>query len=391
MNELELIIKIYVWLGIDLRAKSVKTRIGRILQLVQCVSCVSFPLFLHVSAIFLQVVIISEMETIDYSVFLDTLLIFVPCFLWWSIFKQRNSIRFLLQFMLQVKQRHIQLKNSSKNFIIGAIMYWSTFMIFSLFMTLVRHNLIYSDKDISFSWGHSSFCTNSECRWRNITKLCLFHAQELLMSFLFFIMYFSLCCNIINILEYYIKTLKQLYDSCSSQILRTFLMEYEQVVKFAKAFSSIFSLPLLLFVCYVMCNLSMLFLDILSAQDKTYFGVIDVVFQTISFVGITAVLCFCADEIPTRVDVFKEVLYDLKAGGRFKNNLDDINIIDVVLNRETLIITVFRMIQFDRSFLLKLIAAVFAHSVIYHQLSEMKQLDKCENVTSYSEVNTINT
>lgn len=379
MNELELIIKIYMWLGIDLRTKSVKTRIGRILQRVQCVS---FPLFLHVSAIFLQVVIIDETKIIDYSVFLDSLLIFVPCVLWWSIFKQRNSIRFLLQFILKLKERHIQLKNSSKNFIIGAIMYWSTFMIFTLFMTLVRHNLIYSDKDISFSWGQSSFCTNSECRWRNITKLIIFHAQELLMSFLFFIMYFSLCCNIINILNYYIKTLTQLHDGFDSRILHTFLKEYEQVVKFAKTFSNIFSLPLLLFVCHVMCNLSMLFLDILSAEDKTYFGVIDVVFQTISFVGITAVLCFSADEIPTKIDAFKEVLFDLKAGGWYKNKLDDINIIDVVLNRETLIMTVFRMIKFDRSFLFKLIAAVFAHSVIYHQLSEMKQLDKCENVTS---------
>lgn len=174
----------------------------------------------------------------------------------------------------------------------------------------------------------------------------------------------------------------QLNDGCDSHILRTFLIEYEQLVKFAKTFSNIFSLPLLLFVCCVTCNLSMLFLDILSAQDKTYFGVIDVVFETISFVGITAVLCFSADEIPTKIDVFKEVLYDLKAGGRYKNKLDDINIIDVVLNRETLVITVFRMIKFDRSFLLKLIAAVFAHSVIYHQLSEMEQLDKCENVTS---------
>lgn len=113
MNELELIIKIYVWLGIDLRTKSVKTCIGRILQVLQYVS---FPLFLHVSAIILQVVITGERITSIglsiYSVFLDASLIFIPCVLWWSIFKERNSIRLLLQFMLQVKQRHIQLKKT---------------------------------------------------------------------------------------------------------------------------------------------------------------------------------------------------------------------------------------------------------------------------------------
>lgn len=376
MNELELIIKIYVWLGIDLRTKSVKTCIGRILQVLQYVS---FPLFLHVSAIILQVVITGERITSIglsiYSVFLDASLIFIPCVLWWSIFKERNSIRLLLRFMLQVKQRHIQLKKSFKNFIIGATMYWSAFMIFTICLTLVRHNLIYSDTNLSFACGNSSFCMNIERQWRDITKHCILHEQELLMPFLFSIMYFSLCCNMINIFDYYLNTLMQLNNGCDSQILRIFLIEYEQVVKYAKTFSNIFSLPLLWFVFYVICNVSLLFLDILSFRDKTYFDIIDSVFGTISFVGITAVLCFSADEIPIRVDTFKEVLYDLKADGRFKNNLDLTDIIDVILNRETLSITIFRMIHFDRSFILKLIAAVFAHSVIYYQLSQIEKTE----------------
>lgn len=88
-----------------------------------------------------------------------------------------------------------------------------------------------------------------------------------------------------------------------------------------------------------------------------------------------AVLSFCADKLPLKICIFKKALYDFKADRLFKNNLELIDIIDIVLNWETLPITVFRMIQFDRCFLFNAIAAIVAHSVIYYQLTDKEKTE----------------
>lgn len=370
MNELELIGQIYVWLGIDLLKKFGKIRFRKVLQLFQCVL---FPAFLHICALILLLIIIQDrIKRINYSFFLDTLLILLPCVMWWSVYNHRSAIRFLVEFILQIKEKHTQLKYFSKLFIISATTYWSALMISPVVSRVVKHSLFYSNQNTSFANTTNSSCMNISCHWKNITKEFVLQQQQRLMPFLFFILYFSICNNVIKILDYNAKTLVKLNENYDSRIIRTFFKNYLEILKFAEKLAESFSLPLLWFVWHAMCIMSYVFLDILSFKDETYFQIIDIFFETISSFGYIAVLSFTADEIPMRVNYFKEILYNLKTEKVFKSNLDLIDIIDIVLNRETVSMTVFKMIHFDRSFFLKSVAAVVAHSVIYYQMIEMK-------------------
>lgn len=178
-----------------------------------------------------------------------------------------------------------------------------------------------------------------------------------------------------KILDCYQKTLLQLNVGYDNQILLTFLKEYIEIVKCAEKLADIFSLPLLWFVWQVMCYISLLVLDILSLNVPTYFNIIYIFITTISLVGIIVALSFCADGIPMRVDIFKKTLYDIKIDRLYKSSLDLNDIIDIVLSRQTLSITVFRMIHLDRCFFLKMIATILAHSIIYIQLSEIETVE----------------
>lgn len=362
MNELELIRQMYLWLGINLCNKSVKILSGKILQVFRNLF---FPICLHGTAILLQVIITVDMkENNAYNTFLNTFLNFLPCALWWSIFNRRNSIRALMKFVFQAKERHKQLKNSFI-FFIGATIYWSAFMISSFMTPVVQCSLIYFNNNATLAIGKNSLW----CHCRNFLKDIILHLQLQLMPFLFAILYFSICINIIKIFDDYLKTLVKLSGDCDGQFLDAFLKEYVDIVKHAESVAKIFSLPLLWFVLHVLCMISFLFLDALAFKDKNYLDINGVI-EAISFVLLIAVLSLCADEIPVRVHTFKEILYDLKTDRLFKKHLDLNDIIDIVLNRETLSTTVFRMIPFDRCFLLKSIAVIVAHSVIYYQMTE---------------------
>lgn len=94
MNELEFVRQMYLWLGIKLCNKSVTICNRKILQELE-LRMVFFPICLHSTAIFLQLITITDIAKFKaYDMFLNTLLICLPCALWWSLFKNRNSIRF---------------------------------------------------------------------------------------------------------------------------------------------------------------------------------------------------------------------------------------------------------------------------------------------------------
>lgn len=370
MNELELIRQIYVWLGIDLLKKSAKIRCRKALQLFQCVL---FPVFLHICALFLLLIIIQDrIKRINYALFLDILLVLLPCFMWWSVFNHRSAIRFLMEFILQVREKHTQLKHFSKLFVISATTYLFALMISPVLSRVVKHSLFNSNENTNFANSTNSSCMNISCHWKNITKEFLLQQHQRLMPFLFFILYFSICHNVIKVFDYHTKTLVKLNDNCDIQTMRTFFKNYLETLKYVEKLAKSFSLPLLWFVWHAMGIMSLVFLDILSFKDGTYFQIIDIFFETMSSVGYIVVLSFIADEIPMRINSFKEILCNLKTEKVFENNLDSIDIIDIVLNKETVSITIFKMIHFDRSFFLKSVAAVVAHSVIYYQMIEMK-------------------
>lgn len=357
----------YLWLGIKLCNKSVIICNRKILQELE-LKIVFFPICLHSTAIFLQMITIADVAKFKaYDMFLNTLLIFLPCAMWWSLFKNRNSIRLLIKFLLQTKKRRTHLKNSFI-LIIAFTIYWFSFMTSLIITAAIRCNLIYSNNNAILANDENSVW----CQWRHITKHIILHLQLELMPFLFAILYFSICINMIKIFDDYIKTLVKLKCNCNVRNLHVFLGDYVELVKYAGKFGKIFSVPLLWFVWHVLCIIALLFLDTLSFNNKTYFDIIDAILETISFILIIAILSVCADQISLKAHTFKEILYDLKTDRLLENNLIFNGIIDIVLNRENISITLFRVIHFDRCFLLKSIAAIVAHSVIYYQLTEEK-------------------
>lgn len=374
MNELELIIRIYECLGIDLNNKSFKRCTRKVFSIVKNLF---FPLFLHINVILIQVLThkFGKKISINYATFLDLITYLLSCVLWWSIYNQRNFIRLLIQSISQVNNRY-KLENTLIYFIIGGTIYWSAIIASLVIVTScdLKRSSVRSDINVSSVNGNASFFMSFECRWIRIIQETLSHAQQLLMPFLFAILYFSICFNVIKILDYYKSKFVSMKENCDRQMLHSFLKEYVVIIKYVDKISEIFSLPLLWFVWNVMCNISLVFLDILSVK-QTFFHIIDTIISTVSIVGMIAVLSFCADKLLLKICIFKKALYDFKADRLFKNNLELIDIIDIVLNWETLSITVFRMIQFDRCFLFNSIAAIVAHSVIYYQLTDKEKTE----------------
>lgn len=377
MNEFKIIGQIYIWFGIDIFNKPVERGIKKILHVLRNIF---FPFLLHINVIFLQFITANKFHNktfFSYSKLLDFIMVLLPCALWWSIYNERNSMRLLIQLLSHVKERYKIFKKSLKIFVFGAIIYWSAFTV-SLIITsgcILERSFIHSNNNMSSTNGNTDIFLNVECKWRNITREFILHLQELLMPLLFSILYFTVCYTMIKILDCYQKTLLQLNVDSDSQILLAFLKEYLVIVKCAEKFADIFSLPLLWFVWQVMCYISLVFLDTLSLKSPTYFNIIYIFLTTTSLVVIIIALSFCADEIPLRVDVFKKALYDIKIDRLFKSSLDLTDIVDIILNRQTLSITVFRMFHFDRCFFLKMIATILAHSVIYIQLSEVETVE----------------
>lgn len=378
MNELKILGQIYIWLGIDILNKPVERSRRKILHVLRNVF---FPFLLHINVIFLQFITANKFQDktfFSYSKILDFIMVLLPCSLWWSIYNERNSVRLLIQLILHVKERYKIFNKTLKIFIFGAIIYWLTFTVSSIITSgcILERSFIHSNNNISSNSGNNSFLLNVKCKWKNITRESMLHLQELLMPFFFAILYFTICYAINKILDCCHKTLLQLNVGYDSQIVLAFLKEYIEIVKCAEKFADIFSLPLLWFIWQVMCYISLVFLDTLSLKVPTYFNIIYIFITTISFVGIIVALSFCADEIPMRVDAFKMALYDMKIDRLFKSRLVELtDIIDIELNRQTLSITVFRIIRFDRCFFLKMIATILAHSVIYIQLSETETVE----------------
>ena len=373
MNGLELIRNIYIWLGIDLLDKSAKNSTRKILSGLKKTY---FPLFLHLNVIFIKLLDEREfkmMNLISYCKILDFLMFLLPCSLWWSLYSRRNDIRLLMQFISKIKGHFIQPQRNLKLFIIGAIIYWSIFMI-SSFVTsnpVARCIFLYYNKNVSFIGSNSSISEYNLCYWRKAIKDIFLHIQELLMPFLFSILYFAVCYNFIKIFKYYLAKITDQHDCCDKEILRLILIEYVKGVKYVERFAIIFTLPLFWFSWHVVCNISLLFLDFLSLKIVTYFSVIYNSFMIISLTGIIATLSFCADEIPVSINEFKRSVYDIKTDRLLKNNLELSDLMDIVLNRETVSITIFRIMHFDRSFLFKMIATIIANAVIYHQLTQI--------------------
>lgn len=371
MNELKILKQIYIWIGIDLFNKSVEGSRKKILHVLRNIF---FPFLLHINVIFLQFISAKKFQDktfLSYSKILDFVMVLLPCALWWSIYNERNSLRLLIQLILHIKDRCKAPFKCLNTFAFTATIYLSTFTVSSIIISgcKLERSSIHSNNNISIN-ANTSFSLNIKCKWASITKESMLHLQELLMPCFFSILYFSICYAINKILDCYQKTLLQLNIGCDSQILLAFLKEYIEIVKCAEKFADIFSLPLFWFVWQMMCYLSLMFLDILSLRVSTNFNIIYIFITTISLVGIIVALSFCADGIPMRVGVFKRTLYDIKIERLFESNIELRDIIDIVQNRETLSITVLRMIHFDRCFFLKMITTILAHSVIYFQLSE---------------------
>lgn len=372
MNEFEVIGKIYIWLGIDLFNKSAMNSTRKILQVLQNLT---FPFFLHINVIFLQLLDIYEFQMRDlmkYYKILDFLMAIFPCALWWSIYNQRNAIWFVIQFILKVKENNKELKNSLKIVIISATVYWFVFTAFSGIIAgcVLERCFIYSDANITDC--NSTFHINIKCELKKTTKDFFIHIQQLLMPFFFSILYFSISYNMAKILKLYQKRISEQNACYETEILFHILKEYIDLTKNAEKFAELFSLPLLWFSLQVICNIALIFVDILSFSDVTYLVVVNWFFVLVSLAGLISILSFCADEIPMRINDFKRALYDLKADRVFsKNNLETGDVIDIALNRESVSITIFRIMDFNRCFLLKSIATVVAHAVIYHQLVQV--------------------
>lgn len=179
----------------------------------------------------------------------------LSCALWGSIYNQRNSIRVLIQSTSQAKYRY-KVKNTLICFIISVSVYWSAFMASSVITTSceLKRSFVRSDINVSFLDGNISSFMNMECKWIRITQEILSHLQQLLMPFLFAILFYSICFNVITIRDYYKTKFVLLKGSCNSQILRAFLKEYVDIMKYAETFSETFSLPLFWFVWNVMCT-----------------------------------------------------------------------------------------------------------------------------------------
>lgn len=375
MNELEFIILIYKFFGINLNNKCEQQRYTR--KVFSIMQNLFFALFLHINVIVIQVLTheFGNKIAINYATFLDLIIYLLSCALWWSIYNQRNSIRLLIQLISKVNNRY-KLKNTLIYFIIGMIIYWFVLIVSSIIFTSCELNSssALSDTNVSSFSGNASSAISFECKWILTIKEVLSHVQQLLMPFLFIILYFSICFNVIKILHFYKTKLMSMEENGGSQILRTLLKESIDVIKCTNSILKTFSLSLLWFVSNVMCSISLDLLAILSLK-LTFPHIIAVMFKMVSMVGMIAILTFCADKLSQKIDVFKKALYNFKANRLFKNNLELIEIMDIVLNWETLPITIFRMTELDRRFLFNSITAIFVLSLTYYQLIDKQQTE----------------
>ena len=370
MDELKLVRKMYIWLGIDLLHGSSKNNTWKTLSGLKNLS---FPFFLLLNVIIIQLLKKNKFQTTDLVKFeksLDFVIILLPCALWWSLYRRKNAIRFLIQSISKMKENY-ELKINLKFFISGVIIYCCILIFFSSITCgcVLERRLIYHYKNENFADSNTSIRKKIVCEWRKLTREIFLHIQELLMLFFFSVLYFAICYNFIKIFKFYNRRINGQIGCCDKETLRAILIEFIKVVKYTEKFADIFSLPLLWFSWLEICVILLLFLDILFFKVATYLITMYVFFMAISLSGIVTVLSFSADEIIVSINEFKKSLYDIKTERQLKNNQELSNVIDIVLNRETVTITVFRIMNFDRCFLFKVIATIIAHSVIYHQLT----------------------
>lgn len=383
MDDLNLVSQIFLFLGIDVTDAKERTNFKKIVRLLPKIC---FPLFLHLNVIIYAFILHGPAFDITFDImygrFLDFLMISIPCALWWSVYIHKNSITFLIQKVLHSKKKCENAREFSNLIIVISIIYWLFLILFMAVTAAFREGDSCSveinsnttkDKAVENMTDENTCNTTTSVSFKSnvfIKELIQF-IQQLLLHFLFAILYMTIGCNLIKCLKFYQNKLSQLHESNGEQPLRMDLQEYLSVLKSAETFAEIFSIPTFFFILQMILQLCIYCLDFLIIKTFHAFLIAHAIMTIISLIVLTIVFSFFAAEIPLKIAKVKMVLNDVVADQLLQNVSNNKEMIEALLSRETVSVSACNMFSINRSFFLKAMTAVIVYSLIYYHASEM--------------------
>lgn len=318
-----------------------------------------FPLILHLNIIYLLWSNYDEMSIYKYDSILDTLMFILPCIIWWLIRRQKYSIKYIILQLVHFKRR----RNDKKNSLIVIVnsLLLTPFLII-LVMTVVN---ICSNENLALS-NHTI-----HCRKQDFLRRFSMISQQFFIPMLFSILYFAICYNLTENFKYYKGKFDNLYNNPNEKILHISLREFLEVIKCAEKFSDLFSTPSFILLWQVFSCLSLVFLDVLTFEHFNILKLLLLFLTVFSLIGMTAIITFSASEISLKIASIRRILNDLRAAHLFRKwNTCNSETIDIILNRENVVLSACNVYTFDRLFVLKLVAIMIAHTVIYYQINQ---------------------
>lgn len=295
----------------------------------------------------------------NYATFLNASLAIMPIMLWFSMVTKAKQIR---RFFLLLKETSTNLPNSKMAGRVNQFLITGIFFPCLIFLVDLFKNKLGLTQAIK-----------TEPIYDNLLLiLWIFHEQTI--SFIMTVLYCVTCKLFLHQLRIYQKKFTRLLKgNPPANVLFSLLEDYLRTFKCIECFQETFST----YVFYVMWQnivyMAFVALIVVSKKDIDIpfgLGLQMVLFLTYSFciIGVVTVL---AAAIPTEMRRVKAILLDpsISCMRMLQKQTDCKDRWKVILKRDIIAMTACGVFVLDRTFPMKCVAAIVAHSVIIYQIA----------------------
>ncbi|GBO29704.1 hypothetical protein AVEN_72795-1 [Araneus ventricosus] len=304
-----------------------------------------FPLFLLCNLFYCWYTTISH-GAMSYATFLDTVIPFLTTVLWLVLYLQRNSLKSLLGEIARTTSMVSVSESRYLPFGVNAGLFLTFFSpVFLMLMRVAQRIQIYS---IDF----------------------FRYLQELIFPSIVTILYTSLCYILLQNLRSCKDMIHTKLDISCSMTVRKLKNTFLKIVKGIEAFEDLFSIVAFIIMLKNFCVVSFIITDMITYENWITALWLEATSYLVFVFLSTGVLTIFASNIPLEMLRIQSTFLDkLSEQSHEDGILNNEKQIIFLLQRDTCVLTAWKLFSFDRGFLLKAVVTVVVHVVAFNQLT----------------------
>ncbi|KAF8789412.1 hypothetical protein HNY73_007351 [Argiope bruennichi] len=339
LGKLLLILKLT---GIPISESSNSSRQGYLLDYLLKLC---YPIFLHLSCLYLWYATISE-GGLEYATIIDVILPVLPCFMWLLLRKQK-ALKWFLADLSNITSKNF---TSHNRFLLYCTNLALCFIfIYPLLLIALR------------------IIVGNVMNVREVFRIL----QEAVFPCIMVITYVSICYVLLQNFRFYKKMFHKKLDLACSTDMKNTMKDYLNIIKNVEIFDNLFCNVTFVLLLQALCIITILVIDMMVVEDFVAMILFEALCEFIFIFVTLGIMSFCAGNISIEMAAIKSVLFEKMF---YQLNQDScINYekhINFLLKKDACILTAGKAIAFDRGFLLKafvfiIIEVIFICEVVF--------------------------